>query len=68
MSVLSRWRSRQAHVVGHVERAEARRVAGAEIAVDVVLGEAGILQRAVGDLGMELRDGLGPRPCASGAR
>ena len=48
----------QAQIVRHVERPEARRGAGAEIAVDVVLGEAGVLQRAARHLGMELRHRL----------
>ena len=43
----------QVHVVDHGQRAEAWGIAGAVIAVDVVLGEAGILQRALGALGME---------------
>ena len=49
----------QAHVVDHRHRAEAaRRIAGAVIAVDVVLGQAGILQRAFGAFGVQQRDGL----------
>jgi len=48
----------QAHVVDHGEAAEARRVAGAEIAVDVVLAEPCIGERADGALGVELRGGL----------
>ena len=43
----------EAEIIGHRHHA-ARRVAGAEIAVDVGLGEAGILDRALGDLGMQL--------------
>ena len=35
------------HVVGHRQRAQAGRVAGAEVAVDVVLGEAGVRERAL---------------------
>ena len=45
----------QPHVLDHRHRPEARRIAGAEIAVDVVLGEAGIVQRALGHLGVDLR-------------
>ena len=45
----------QPHVVDHRHRPQAGRVAGAEIAVDVVLGEARILQRALGHLGVDLR-------------
>jgi hypothetical protein len=48
----------QAHVVGLVDRPEARGGTGAEEAVDVVLGQAGILQGAEGDFGMELGDRL----------
>src|SRR3546814_5209048 len=44
----------QAHVIRHVERAEAGRIAGAEIAVDVVLGQAGVVQCAFGHFGMQL--------------
>ncbi len=44
----------QAHVVGHGEAAQAGRVARAEVAVHVVLGEARVGERAVRDLGVEL--------------
>ena len=43
----------EAEIVGHRHH-PARRVAGAEIAVDVGLGEASILDRALGDFGMQL--------------
>ena len=42
------------HVVGHGEPAQPGRVARAEVAVDVGPGEPGVLQRALGDLGVEL--------------
>ena len=45
----------QPHVLDHGHRPEAGRIAGAEIAVDVVLAEAGIVQRALGHLGVDLR-------------
>jgi hypothetical protein len=48
----------QAHVVDHREAAEARRVAGAEVAVDIVLAEPGVGERANGALGVELRGGF----------
>ena len=44
----------EAEVIDHRPKA-AGGVAGAEIAVDVGLGEPGILERALGDLGMQLR-------------
>ncbi len=44
----------QAEVIDHRQR-PAGRVAGAEIAVDVGLGQPGVLERALGDLGMQLR-------------
>ncbi len=47
----------QAHVVGHRHDA-ARRIAGAEIAVDIGLGQPGIFQRALGDFGVELCGGF----------
>ena len=42
------------HVVGHGEPAQPGRVARAEVAVDVGLGEPRVLQGALGDLGVEL--------------
>ena len=46
----------QAHVLDHRQAAEARRIArSAEIAVDVALAQSGIVERALGDLGMQLR-------------
>jgi hypothetical protein len=45
----------QPHVFDHRHRPQSGRVAGAEIAVDVVLGQAGILKCALGALGMDLR-------------
>ena len=42
------------HVVGHGEPAQPGRVARAEVAVDVGLGEPGVLQGTLGDLGVEL--------------
>ncbi len=48
----------QVHVFRHGGGAGARRIAGAEIAVDVVAGEPGIGQRAQRHLGVELRHGL----------
>jgi hypothetical protein len=44
----------EAKVVDHRPKA-AGGVAGAEIAIDIGLGEPGILDRALGDLGMQLR-------------
>src|SRR5262249_2360050 len=44
----------QAHIVGHRQGPEPRRVAGAEIAVDVALAETGILDRPLSRLGMQL--------------
>src|SRR3546814_14563891 len=41
----------QAHVIGHVARAEARRIAGAALAVDVVLAQAGVFPRPFGQIG-----------------
>jgi len=46
----------QAEVIHH--RITPRGVAGAEIAVDIGLGKPGVFQRALGDLGMELRGGF----------
>ena len=46
------------HVVGHGQAAEARRIARAEIAVDVVLREVGVGERAHRRLGVELRQRL----------
>ena len=48
----------QVHVVGHRHGPHARRVAGAEIAVHVVLRQPGVLQRAGGRFGVQLGDGL----------
>ena len=47
----------QAEVVGHREGAEARRVAGAEIRVDVREAEPGVGEGAARDFGVELGDG-----------
>ena len=47
----------QAEIIDHRPGA-ARGVAGAEIAVDIVLGQPGILDRALGDLGVELGGGF----------
>ena len=44
----------EAEVIDHRPKA-AGGVAGAEIAVDIGFGEPGILDRALGDLGMQLR-------------
>ena len=44
----------EAEVIDHRPKA-AGGVAGAEIAVDVGFGEPGILDRALGDLGVQLR-------------
>ena len=44
----------EAHVLDHRHRPETGRIAGAEVAVDVVLGEAGVLQGALGALGVDL--------------
>ena len=46
----------QVHVIGHAERIRPGGVAGAEIAVDVVLGESGVFDRAFRHLGVQLRD------------
>ena len=48
----------EVHVVGHGEGAEAGGVAGAEVAVDVVLGEPGVVEGADGGFGVELGDGF----------
>ena len=48
-------RAVQAQVLGHGERPEAGRVAGAEVAVDVVEAQAGVGQRPRGHLGVDLR-------------
>ncbi len=46
----------QAHVIGEGISTEAGRIASrAEITVDVVLGQPGVIDRTLGDLGMELR-------------
>src|SRR3954468_21801372 len=47
----------EAEIIDHRPGA-ARGIARAEIAVDIVLAEPGILDRALGDLGMELRGGF----------
>src|SRR6202035_1470571 len=47
----------QAEVIDHRHR-PSRGVAGAEIAIDIGLGETGVFQRALGDFGMELRGGF----------
>src|SRR5215471_3410914 len=44
----------QAHIVGHRQGPEPRRVAGAEIAVDVALAETGVLDRPLSRLGVKL--------------
>ncbi len=44
----------EAHVIGHRQRPEPRRVAGAEIAVDILFLEAGVFERALGRFGMQL--------------
>ncbi len=44
----------EAHVVGHGEAAQPGRVARAEVAVHVVLGEPGVGERAAGHLRVEL--------------
>ena len=51
------WRTFEAEVIDHRPEA-AGGVAGAEIAVDVGFGQPGILDRALGDLGMQLRGGF----------
>ena len=48
----------ESQVVGHRQRSEPGRVARAEVAVDVVLGEPGVRERAPRDLGVELGDRL----------
>src|SRR6202040_3505919 len=48
----------ETHVIGHRQRPEPRRIAGAEIAVDVALAEAGVLDRSLGRLGMQLGERL----------
>src|SRR5262245_21469798 len=49
----------QAHVLAHRQTAEAWRVArGTEIAVNIALAEPGVVERALGDLGMQLRQRL----------
>src|SRR6266702_5366732 len=47
----------EAEIIDH-RPGTARRVTGAEVAVDVVLGEPGILDRAFGDLGVKLGCGF----------
>lgn len=47
----------EAHILDHRHRAEAGRIAGAEVAVDIVLGETGILQRTLGHFGVDLCQG-----------
>ena len=42
----------------HHRPGAARRIAGAEIAVDIGLGQPGVLERALGDFGMQLRGGF----------
>src|SRR5690606_10104116 len=46
-----------AEVLDHRHRPEARRVAGAKVAVDIGPGEARVTQRPEGALGMDLRHG-----------
>ncbi len=45
------------HVFRHRERTEARRVARAEVAVNVVKAEAGVGERARGNFGVNLGNG-----------
>ena len=47
----------EAEIIGHRHH-PAGGVAGAEIAVDIGLGQPGVLQRALGDFGMQLRGGF----------
>ncbi len=47
----------QAEIIDHRQRA-ARRVAGAEIAVNIGLGQPGVFDRAFGDLSVQLRSGF----------
>jgi hypothetical protein len=44
----------EAHIVGHRQRPETGGIAGAEIAVDIGPRQPGIVERALGRLGMEL--------------
>ena len=46
----------EAHIFDHRQRAEARRVACAVIRIDIVDGQAGVIERAPGALGVELGD------------
>ena len=55
--MLSTYEQLQAQVVGHGERPEARRVAGAEVAVDVGEPQAGVGERSGRDLGVDLGHG-----------
>jgi hypothetical protein len=48
----------QIHIFRHGGGSRSRRVAGAEITVDVVTRQAGVLERAQRDLGMKLRHRL----------
>jgi hypothetical protein len=47
----------QAEIIDHRQQT-ARRIAGAEITVDIGPGQAGIFQRALGDFGMQLCGGF----------
>src|SRR5260370_33977320 len=44
----------EAHVIGHRQRSQSRCIAGTEIAVDVALAEAGVLDGSLGRRGMQL--------------
>ncbi len=48
----------QAHVLGLVDAAHAGHVARAVVGVDVVLVQTGVVERALGDLGVQLRHGF----------
>jgi hypothetical protein len=48
----------EVQIVDHRDRPHARGIAGAEIAVDVILHQAGVFESALGHLGMQLRDRL----------
>ena len=45
----------QPHIIDHGKATKARRVACAKIAVNIVLGKAGVIQRPLGHFGMKLR-------------
>jgi len=48
----------QAHVVDHAEHAQARRVAGAEVAIDVTQRKPRVFEGAARGFGVQLGDGL----------